>query len=169
MNSCLTFGFTLKCFSIVVKEFLAVLICLLFKIAAASFSVMHLAFIQTGVVIRNPKGSRKATVGWTWPITRVEHFKVFFAGHVCPWKRPTVFRVMPVEGWSCTVGGSSGSRFPSWFPRIIWMSSMLVSMVLKNSGMSRHSPDSAFAMVCFTSPRIMRAFGFVTFISLRSF
>jgi len=65
MNSCLTLDFMLKCFLIVATEFLVVLICLLFKNAAASFSVLHLVFIQTGVVIRNPKGSRKATVGWT--------------------------------------------------------------------------------------------------------
>jgi len=63
------------------------------------------------------------------------------------------------------VGGSRGSRFPSWFPRMIWMSFIFVFMVLKNFGMSRHSPDSAFAMVCFTSPKIMRVFGFVILIS----
>ena len=142
-----------------------VLICLPFKYALASFSVLHLAFIQTGVVIRNPRKSRKATVGWAWPIMRVLQFRSFLAGHVCPWKSPVVFRVMPVEGCSCTVGGSSGSRFPSWFPRMTWMSLTLVFMVLKNSGMSRHSLGSAFTMLCFTSPRIMRVFGFVLFIS----
>jgi len=98
----------------------------------------------------------------------MELLKSFFAGHVWPWKRPTVLTGMPVEGWSCIVGGSSGSRFPSWFPRIIWMSSILVFMVSKNSGMSCHSPGSAFAIVCFTSPKIMRVSGFVMLISWRS-
>jgi len=49
------------------------------------------------------------------------------------------------------------------------MSSILVFIDLKNSGMSCHSPDSAFATVCFTSPRIMSVSGFVESISWRSF
>jgi len=78
---------------------------------------------------------------------------------------PVASNTMPVEGCSCVVWGSSGSRFPSWFPRTTWMSLILVFIASKNSGMSRHSPGSAFAMVCFTSPKIMRVFGFVMFIS----
>jgi len=169
MSSSLTWGFTVNCFFRAVSGLFVVSVFLRFAYAAASFLVSHRAFIQTGVVIWNPRLSRRMIVGWACPIMRVLRVSSFLAGHVCPWKRPIVSRVMPVEGCSWMFWGSSGSRFPSWLPRIIWMSAILVFRVSKNSGISFHSPGSALAMVCFTSPRIRSVFGLVFFVRWRRF
>ena len=71
-------------------------------------------------------------------MTRILHSSNSGAGHACPWNSPTSPKLAPVGVVIFTVSGRSGSRFPSWFPRMTWMFEPSLFISSKNSGISFH-------------------------------
>src|SRR5437870_6876158 len=85
-----------------------------FRTPSASFCPLLLARTHDWRVMRKPKGSLKTTTGCRCPMTKNSHPSNGGEGQAWPCKRPTLFQMeIPSDVLILTLGGVSGSRFPS--------------------------------------------------------